>query len=49
MSGAHARDIFDWTWHTMLRTLAYCGVAAYPLWRIWPFALAAWIGWDANP
>jgi hypothetical protein len=36
-------------WHSFLRTAAYLAVAAYPLWRIWPFAVAAWIGWDANP
>lgn len=46
--GTPSKESPRW-WHTFLRTLAYCGVAAYPFWRMWPFALAAWIGWDANP
>jgi len=36
-------------WHSFLRVIAYVGLAAYPLWKLYPFALAAWFGWDVNP
>ncbi|MEN9355488.1 MAG: hypothetical protein RL318_2813 [Fibrobacterota bacterium] len=46
--GTARKELPRW-WHSFLRVIAYLGVAAWPLWKIWPFALAAWIGWDANP
>lgn len=45
--GTSRRESPRW-WHSLLRGLLYVAVVAYPVWRLYPFALAAWFGWDVD-